>query len=189
MISFLTGQMIDREENVVTLLCRGVGYEVHCSENTLSEIEKAKVVQLWIHTHVREDAFQLFGFATKVERRLFLNLTKVSGIGPKMAIQILSGASLNHIIHAIENKDIKSLTALPRVGKKTAEQMVLTLKGVLVTDDEQKSSPLLNAQKEIYSALIHLGFRSIDVEQVISQLPQDVEFEQGVRESLRQLAQ
>ena len=189
MISFLTGQVIERSESVVTLLCRGVGYEVHCSDNTLEQTEVSKRVQLWIYTHVREDALQLFGFATKVERYLFLNLIKVNGIGPKMAIQILSGASLDTIIQAIEDKDVQALMALPRVGKKTAEQMILTLKGTLIFEPDQKTSPLLSVQKEIYSALIHLGFRSTDIEQVTSQLPQDIEFEQGLRESLKQLAQ
>lgn len=189
MIAFLTGQIIDQDENLITLLCRGVGYEVCCSDNTLAQIATQKVVQLSIYTHVREDALQLYGFASKLEKQLFMSLLKVNGIGPKLAIQILSGASLEQIIQAIENKDIKMLTSLPRVGKKTAEQMVLTLKGVLVSADEQKFTPLANVHKEIYSALVHLGFRSQDVEQVLAKLPEGVEFEQGVRESLRQLSQ
>jgi holliday junction DNA helicase RuvA len=189
MISLLSGQIVDVEEGIMTLLCRGVGYEVHCSSNTLQSVEDKKMAQLWIHTHVREDNISLFGFATKVEKKLFINLIKVNGIGPKLAIQILSGASLEHIINAIETKDIKQLTQLPRVGKKTAEQMVLTLKGVLVTDNEPLQSMALNPHREILSALTHLGFRLPDVELVVSALPQDIDFEQGVRESLRQLSQ
>ena len=189
MISYLSGQLIDNDEGVVTLFCRGVGYEVHCSSNTLNSIEDKKLVQLWIHSHVREDAFLLFGFATKLEKKLFLNLIKVNGIGPKLAIQILSGAALESIVEAIEAKDTKALTALPRVGKKTAEQMVLTLKGVLVSESEPMESIVLNPHKQILSALANLGFRVPDIEQVVAGLPRDIDFEQGVRESLRQLSQ
>lgn len=190
MISFLSGQVIDNEEGVITLLCRGVGYEVSCSNNTIGDLEDRKVVQLWIHTHVREDQFQLFGFSSKVEKKLFLSLIKVNGVGPKLAIQILSGASLDHIIDAIESKDVKALTALPRVGKKTAEQMILTLKGALVVDKSQtQKMEAPKPHKEILSALTNLGFRSAEVEEVVHALPKDVDFEQGVRESLRLLSQ
>ncbi len=190
MISFLSGQVIDNEEGVLTILCRGVGYEVTCSTNTVDDIVERKVVQLWIYTHVREDQFHLFGFSSKIEKRLFLSLIKVNGIGPKLAIQVLSGASLDHIIDAIESKNVKALTALPRVGKKTAEQMILTLKGDLVLE-KQKDNPATQAPKphqEILSALTHLGFRAAEVEEVVYALPKEVEFEEGVRESLRLLS-
>lgn len=191
MISFLSGQVIDNDEGVLTLLCRGVGYEVTCSNNTVEDLTDRKVVQLWIHTHVREDQFQLFGFSSKVEKKLFLSLIKVNGIGPKLAVQVLSGASLDHIIDAIENKNVKALTSLPRVGKKTAEQMILTLKGALVVekDNQQKAVTPANQHKEILSALTNLGFRSTEVEEVVFALPKDVDFEQGVRDSLRRLSQ
>lgn len=189
MISFISGQVIDQEESALTILCRGVGYEVTCSENTISDISSQKVVQLWIYTHVREDSFSLFGFSSKIEKKLFLNLIKVNGIGPKLAIQVLSGASLEHIIDCIEKKDVKALTQLPRVGKKTAEQMILTLKGTLVIDKDSKKEKLYKPHQEILSALVNLGFRMGDVETVVQALPADIEFEQGVRESLRQLSQ
>ena len=188
MISYISGQVIDQEESALTILCRGIGYEVTCSENTITDISDQKVVQLWIYTHVREDSFHLFGFSSKIEKRLFLSLIKVNGVGPKLAIQILSGARLEKIIDAIEAKDVKTLMSLPRVGKKTAEQMILTLKGTLVMDSGAKSTVPRKPHQEILSALVNLGFRSVDVEEVIQVLPVDIEFEQGVRESLRQLS-
>ncbi len=190
MISFLSGQVIDNEEGILTLLCRGVGYEVICSTNTVGDLHDRKIVQLWIHTHVREDQFQLFGFSSKIEKKLFLSLIKVNGIGPKLAIQVLSGASLDHIIDAIEAKDVKALTALPRVGKKTAEQMILTLKGALIVDKGAEKSNVEPARphKEIMSALTNLGFRAAEIEEVVYGLPKDVDFEQGVRDSLRLLS-
>lgn len=190
MISFLSGQVIDNDEGTLTILCRGVGYEVLCSSNTVGDIEGRKIVQLWIHTHVREDQFQLFGFSSKIEKKLFLSLIKVNGIGPKLAVQVLSGASLDHIIDAIEAKDVKALTALPRVGKKTAEQMILTLKGALVVEknEERNKAEPAKPHKEILSALTNLGFRAAEVEEVVYALPSDIDFEQGVRESLRLLS-
>ncbi len=188
MISYLSGQVIDNEEGVLTLLCRGVGYEVFCSTNTLQDITGRKIVQLWIYSHVREDSFQLFGFSTKVEKQLFMSLLKVNGIGPKLAIQILSGATLDHIIDAIEEKNVQALTQLPRVGKKTAEQMILTLKGALVIDKKSDHFTAAKPHKEILSALVNLGFRSQEIEDVVYALPVDIDFEQGVRESLRQLS-
>lgn len=188
MISFISGQVIENDEGVLTVLCRGVGYEVGCSSNTIDDVEGRKVIQLWIHTHVREDQFSLFGFSSKIEKKLFLSLIKVNGIGPKLAIQILSGASLDHIIDSIEAQDVKALTKLPRVGKKTAEQMILTLKGALVIEEEKKTVEQPKPHKEILSALTNLGFRSQEIEEVVYALPTDIDFEQGVRESLRQLS-
>ncbi len=189
MISFLSGQVIDESDGVLTILCRGVGYEVMSSNNTIEDIQDRKVVQLWIHTHVREDQLSLFGFSSKIEKKLFLSLIKVNGVGPKLAIQVLSGASLDQIIDAIENKDVKALTALPRVGKKTAEQMILTLKGALVVDKQESQAPEpVRPHKEILSALTNLGFRSAEVEEVVFALPKDIDFEQGVRDSLRTLS-
>ncbi|MEM7646009.1 MAG: Holliday junction branch migration protein RuvA [Pseudomonadota bacterium] len=189
MISYISGQMIENNEGVLTVLCRGLGYEVTCSQNTIGDIEGLKVIQLWIHTHVREDSLSLFGFSSQVEKKLFLSLIKVSGIGPKLAVQILSGAPLDQIIQAIEDKDIKALTRLPRVGKRTAEQMILTLKGDLVIEEERKTVVPQGSHKDILSALVNLGFRSAEVEDVVSALPHEIDFEQGVRESLRQISQ
>lgn len=190
MISFLSGEIIEEESGTVTLLCRGVGYEIMISTNTLADVEDRKVAQFWIYTHVREDQFNLFGFSSKVEKKLFLSLIKVNGIGPKLAIQILSGATLDHIIDAIETKNVKALTALPRVGKKTAEQMILTLQGVLVVETQKsKTKEVVKPQKEILSALTNLGFRSNEIEEVVMSLPKEMDFEQGVRESLRRLSQ
>lgn len=188
MIAYLSGQVIDQEDGVITLLCRGVGYEVFCSSNTLRDLEGQKVVHLWIHTHVREDAFHLFGFSSKVEKQLFLSLLKVNGIGPKLATQVLSGASLDHIIDAIEEQDVRALTQLPRIGKKTAEQMILTLRGTLVVENHQETFKPSKPHKDILSALLNLGFRAQEVEEVLQNLPGDIDFEQGVRESLRLLS-
>ena len=189
MISYLSGQVIDKEVNELTIVCRGVGYQVFCSQNTLDDITDRKIVQLWIHTHVKEDQLTLFGFSSKVEKKLFLSMLKVNGIGPKLAITALSGASLDTIIDAIEAKDVKGLTKLPRIGKKTAEQMILTLKGQLIDENIPQKQNTNQSQTEIISALTHLGFQQADVEEVVGRLPTSIDFESGVRKCLQDLSQ
>ena len=94
-----------------------MGYELTCSSNTLNEITGESSIKLWVYTHVREDAFHLFGFSTKVEKQLFLSLIKVNGIGPKLAIKVLSGARTESIVSMIDQGDVKGLTGLPKIGK------------------------------------------------------------------------
>jgi len=187
MIGYISGQVIDQSDSEIIVLCRGLGYKVFCSQNTLDDIQGRKVVQLWVHNHVKEDIFALYGFSSKVEQKLFLSLLKVNGIGPKLAIGALSGAPLDVILSAIENEDVKTLVKLPKVGKKTAEQMVLTLRGKLVLE-EAPSTIVPRPHQEIVSALVNLGFAAPNVETVVGQLPSDVEFEQGVRQSLQELS-
>lgn len=185
MIGYVSGVAKFVEANNLIVDVNGVGYELMCSSNTMMDIQLEGPVTLWVYTHVREDALQLFGFSSKVEKKLFESLLKVNGIGPKMATTILSGASLDKIIDAIEAKDIKSLTALPKVGKKIAEQMILTLKGQLVFDESK--SPQAQAHDDVYSALINLGFRSNDVQLVLKELGGELNFEDKLRKALATL--
>ena len=140
----------------------GVGYELACSKNTLGDIVESEIASLFVHTHVREDCISLFGFSSKSEKQLFLSLIKVNGIGPKMASTILSGAALSSIISWINDGDTKSLTTLPKVGKKTAEQMILSLKGQLNKSDVGRSPSQRGVADQIKSAdpgQIHAGLR------------------------------
>jgi Holliday junction DNA helicase RuvA len=172
----------------------GVGYEILASANTLGDLQDltGKAIIIWIHTHVREDAFQLFGFVAKEEKNLFLSLLKVNGVGPKMALSILSGGRVQQLHDMIERGDAKALSSLPKVGKKTAEQIILTLKGKLVIlekDDEMagKKKPAV-LHPEIASALVHLGFKPLAVEQFVTSLPKDANVEEGVRQGLAVLS-
>lgn len=192
MIGALKGQIFSVDEDVVLLDVGGVFYELHCSQGTLSDLSQVlgKTVLLLVYTHVREDSLQLYGFQDKSEKLLFLNLLKVSGIGPKSALHILSGARVDQISAWIELGDVKALTQLPKLGKKTAEQLVLTLRGKLILEPlSQKSNPLEKKQNtSLVSALIHLGFRQIDVEKVVSTLPPELDFEESLRQGLRELS-
>lgn len=189
MIGFLQGTPLDIGEEQLIMNVRGVGYEVSCSSNTLESIADRDVVQLLIYTHVREDQLQLFGFHSKVEKSLFLSLIKVNGIGPKMAIKILSAAKTDSILSMIDNGDVKGLTKLPKVGKKTAEQMILSLKGKLVMDEDKNAANNFVARNDIVSALVNLGFRLNDVEEVVGQMDVSTDLQEGVRKGLTALTQ
>lgn len=194
MISSLRGKIIHHDEDgVLTVDVNGVGYEVQCSTNSMDELVAQSVskqeVPLLIQTFVREDAISLFGFATSVEKQMFTSLVKVNGVGPKMAIKILSGATLNQLSQMIEAGDVKALSGLPKVGKKTAEQLVLTLKGKLVfsEDSSPKKSSSNKPRSEVVSALVNLGFRLQDVEKVVEDMPKDMDLQSGIRHGLAAL--
>lgn len=195
MIAFLRGSILAVNTDSAVVDVHGVGYEVQASLDTLGQLQDyagtPKEAHLWIHTHVREDAFLLFGFLTSADKEFFLSLLKVNGVGPKMAMNIMSGASTEQIVSMIENEDVKALSKLPKVGKKTAEQMILTLKGKLVlsaTTATNKSDSENIARDKAYaqvsSALVNLGFRNVDVDQAVSQLPQGLNLEDGIRQGL-----
>ncbi len=188
MISYLQGAILTQDDETVVINVRGVGYEAWCSAHTLAALSGLSQVQVWVHTHVREDNIQLFGFATRAERELFHSLVKINGIGPKVAMKILSGAPLASLVQMIDDGDVRGLSSLPKVGKKTAEQIILALKGKLVIGDEQSPKVGFAARSDIISALVNLGFKIQDVEKVVDKLEPSVAFEDGVKVGLSQLA-
>jgi Holliday junction DNA helicase RuvA len=188
MIGFLQGQVMETLADGVLLNVRGVGYDVSCSQNTLNELVGKTNVQLWIYTHVREDLFQLYGFAAKAEKELFLSLLQVSGIGPKVATRILSGAPLSYIVQMIESADVKGLSKLPKVGKKTAEQIVLDLRGKIGGVEMGPARMVFAARADIVSALVNLGFKVSDVEKTVDQMDAATDFEEGIKRGLSQLS-
>ncbi len=188
MIGHLRGKPIIAEtSNEVIIDVRGVGYSLLCSENTITSINGQASCSVWVYTHVREDNIQLFGFSTMNEKKLFLSLLKVNGVGPKLAIGVLSAMATDEIISLIDNGDVKGLVKLPKVGKKTAEQIILSLKGKLVIDEGSKR--YFSTKKDIVSALVNLGFRLADVEFVVDKLSDDTTVQDGVREALASLSQ
>ena len=186
MISYLQGRPLRVAADHMILLVQGVGYELHCSTQTLQAVDGRAFVELWVHTHVREDTLALFGFATETEKALFLSLLKVNGIGPKSAVQALSGAPTEQIVQWIEDSNVSALTKLPKIGKKSAEQIVLTLQGKLVRAGEA-GGPQFKARPQIVSALVNLGFRLAEVEKAVDQMPPDVDLEGGLRQGLAAL--
>ena len=142
MIAKLTGKLDQKQPNTIIIDVGGVGYEVIIPVSTFYELgEPGSDVSLRIHTNVREDAIQLFGFWTAREKELFLRLTSVSGIGPKLAITMLSGMAAAELISAIRNNDIARLTTVPGVGRKTAERLVVELRDKLAKMTFEEGEP------------------------------------------------
>ena len=130
MIGHLKGRLLSKKPNLVLIDVQGVGYEVHIPVTTFYDLPgEGGEVALRVHTHVREDALVLYGFASQREKDFFLKLVAISGIGPKLAVSILSGARVEELAQAVSAGDLAKLTAIPGVGRKTAERILLELKG------------------------------------------------------------
>ena len=191
MIGFLEGQIFDVTADQFILKVNGVGYEVSATAQTLSDVQilMGQNIQIWIYSHIREDAFQLFGFLTRPEKEFFTQLLKVNGIGPKSALTVMSGAPVMQIQSWIEAGDAKALSALPKIGKKTAEQIVLTLQGklVLIETSKNKSNLKSETHRQIASALVNLGFKSQLVDEFVGSVTATSTLEEGVRLGLQKL--
>jgi Holliday junction DNA helicase RuvA len=163
MIAHLRGKLLAKHPNHVVVETTGVGYEATISIPTFSELpECGAEVALHIHTHVREDQIALYGFLHLTEKRLFEKLITVSGIGPKLAITILSGMAAGEMTRAIRGNDLARLTKIPGIGKKTAERMVLELRDKLpeVGDITTPAASTLSAvEEDVLSALLNLGYQ------------------------------
>lgn len=162
MIAHLRGTLLEKQPNLVVIGVGGVGYAVTIPVSTYSKLgEVGQEVSLYTHTHVREDALGLFGFSTRDEKGLFENLITVSGIGPRLAVTILSGLAAGELREAIGVGDVARLTRIPGVGKKTGERMVLELRDRLVASGaaggEQGAGAGDPIERDVVSALLNLG--------------------------------
>jgi Holliday junction DNA helicase RuvA len=172
MIAHLRGTLISKHPNQAIVEAAGVGYEVNISIPTFSALPALGAeVALFIHTHVREDALSLFGFLRSEEKQLFEKLLSVSGIGPKLAITILSGMPADAMVAAIKGNGLASLTRIPGIGKKTAERMVLELRDKLdafgVAAVAVAVSPV---EEDVVSALVNLGYQRPAAERTLARL-------------------
>lgn len=173
MIAHLRGKLITKHPNQAVVEAGGVGYEVNITIPTFSSLPGLnQEVALFIHTHVREDALALFGFLKPEEKQLFERLISVSGIGPRLAVTILSGMPADAMIAAIKGNNVAALTRIPGIGKKTAERMVLELRDKLEAFSvpaaaAAAASPL---EEDVLSALVNLGYQRPQAEKVISGL-------------------
>lgn len=171
MIAHLRGKLISKHPNQATVEAAGVGYEVNISIPTFSDLPSlGSEVALFIHTHVREDALALFGFLRSEEKQLFEKLISVSGIGPKLAITILSGMQAEAMVAAIKGNNVALLTRIPGIGKKTAERMVLELRDKLEAFGVPPTAVASPAEEDVLSALVNLGYNRALVEKALAQL-------------------
>lgn len=195
MIGYLRGTLLSLRPEEVLLDVGGVGYAVHIPLSTYYELEscpRGQPVGLYIHTHLREAELALFGFWTEGEKRLFERLIAVSGIGPRLARVILSGIGPEELTAALVSGDAARLTAVPGVGRKTAERMVLELQervGDLAV--EGPSPSVVPADREVVSALVNLGYKTSQAEKAVTQARREfpeAEFHELLRSSLKRLS-
>jgi len=172
MIAHLRGRLLAKHPNQAVVETGGVGYDVTISVPTFSDLPGiGSEVALHIHTHVREDLIALYGFLRPAEKQLFEKLITVSGIGPKLAITILSGMAADEMVGAIRGNDIARLTRIPGIGKKTAERMVLELRDKLPPQGvgEASAAPVMSAMEEdVLSALVNLGYQRAAAERALA---------------------
>jgi holliday junction DNA helicase RuvA len=194
-IAQVRGRLLRKEPQEAIVDVGGVGYRVAIPLSTFYRIgEPGDEVTLLTHTHVREDALALFGFLTADEQALFERLIAVSGVGPKLALSILSGIEAPDLVAALRASDVPRLTRIPGVGKKTAERLVLELKdkvqGLAATEEAAGPSPVSRAKEDLVSALVHLGYSRPEAEKGVDRALKEGEgrFEDILRRTLRILS-
>jgi Holliday junction DNA helicase RuvA len=186
MIGSLKGILISKSATNVLLDVSGVGYQVSVPLNALPELpETGNEAFLYVYTHVREDAIQLFGFLSQEEKRIFTTLLSISGIGPRVALNIISGISHDDFLKAVEAEDITLLTRVPGLGKKTAHRIVLELKGKL----PRLEKPADRLFDDALSALVNLGYRKTEALEALEKARKSGggDIESLLRESLKYL--
>jgi Holliday junction DNA helicase RuvA len=194
-IAQLTGTLSEKRVQRLTVDVGGVGYDVHVPLSTYYAVgEPGARVQLRIHTHVREDSLQLFGFATTLELTLFEKLLGVNGVGPKVALGVLSGIEPQEFVRAIKGNDLGRLTSIPGVGKKTAERLVIELRDKMPTGVAEPSTaatgPDADVRADVLSALGNLGYQRAAAEKAADRAlarSDKRDFEILLRESLKEL--
>jgi Holliday junction DNA helicase RuvA len=190
-IARLEGRLAEKATDCVVLDVVGVGYEVHVPLSTFLELpDEGKTVALRIHTHVREEAFTLYGFLTDAERAAFRLLIGISGVGPRLALAILSGTPLPRLVAAIRDADKAALRGIPGVGPKTADRILVELRDRLDRlPPLDAAEPATDVEKATVSALENLGYPRTQAEKVVraalEQLPAGSALEDVVREALR----
>jgi Holliday junction DNA helicase RuvA len=217
MIGYIKGRVLFQSDNQVTLMVgpneeSGVGYSVFVPQSVAyRELREGQRVSFWIHTHVREDALDLYGFLTSTEKEFFLGLTSVNGIGPKLAITVLGHASPAMLESAIESEDRDALTGIPGVGKKTVERLLIELRdwikkrksqglglnAVAKSNEIQGSSEVfaaLHVFNDAKQALLSLGYREQEIQKALqgvksaNQSVTDLSLDQVIKGSLRELS-
>jgi len=190
MIGRITGTLLGIEQQTALVDVGGVGYEIECPISTLCELPTVgETVTLLTHFVVREDAQLLFGFLTHDDRESFRILIKISGVGPKLAIGVLSGLSGEELAAAVERDDVATLTRLPGVGKKTAERLLVELRGRMTSAGHTQSLADSSPIEEAVLGLIALGYKETEARKAINALPKDPEAtpETLIRSSLKQM--
>jgi len=187
MIAYLDGELVDLQPGQAVIATGGVGYEVRLPLSAHPHLAGRQRVALWIHTHVREDQLALFGFPSRSERDTFRALISVSGVGPRMALALLSGLSPEELAVAIESEQWRRLAAVPGIGKRTAERLIVELKGKLMPT---ATAGGVSLREDAVSALVNLGYALRVAEEVVAEILRatpEVELGELLRRALQSL--
>ena len=191
MIGRIQGILVSVHPPRLLVDCQGIGYEIDVPMSTLYQLpETNQKITLLTHFQVREDAQQLFGFATETEREAFRQLIKISGVGSRTALAVLSGMSVNELAQAIAMQEAGRLTQVPGIGKKTAERLCLELKGKLAPDlgIVGGKPQAIEASSEVLQALLALGYSEKEAHLALKQIPPDTTVSDGIRMGLKYLS-
>lgn len=186
MIGSLRGKIVSKKPDAVIVEVGGVGYSVHVPVSLLSSLpQEGTEVFLYVHTHVREDALQLYGFPSEDEKKVFTTLLGVTGIGPKMALNILSGIPTKDFLHALDSEDVAMLCRIPGLGKKTAHRLILELKEKLPV----AHGPRDRVFEDTLSALVNLGYKKSEAQESLERALKRgfTQIEDLLKESLKYL--
>lgn len=189
MIGKLSGRLIERHPPQIVLDVHGVGYEIDVPMSTYYQLPAiGSEVILYTHLLVREDAHQLYGFLTEEERRVFRQLLKISGVGARTALSVLSGMSVTELYAAVAAQDSARFIKVPGIGKKTAERLLLELKGKLDITVEEGAVAGAQQSSDILNALLALGYNDKEAAWAVRQLPAGCAVAEGIRQALKSLA-
>ena len=180
MYRYIIGIVTEQDSNNITLECNNVGYQVFVSNPYSYELNNE--YKVYLYNHIREDENSLYGFKTKEELELFLKLIGVKGLGPKTAIGILAGGKASGVIDAIERENILYLQKFPKVGEKLARQIILDLRGKLVTGTEKNE-----VNNELVEALVSLGYKKQDISKIAKEIDKSLSIENQIKEALKLL--
>lgn len=183
MYSYIKGLVTDIDSGYIVVEANGIGYTIYTANPYSFELERE--VKVYLYHHIREDEQALYGFVSKEEKDLFLKLINVKGLGCKMALPMLATGSIAGIIDAIERENILYLKKFPKIGDKVARQIILDLKGKLVSNTEVSTTDSMN--DELSEALKALGYKPVDIKKVIPKVHSDVTIEEQIKEALRLL--
>ncbi len=181
MYNYFKGIITIIESNSITIEINGIGYKIFTPNPYL--FKEGNIETIYLYNHVREEENLLYGFKTEDERQLFLKLINVKGLGPKVAMPILATGSINGIIDAVDRENILYLTKFPKIGEKLARQIILDLKGKLVSFDKKE----IKSNEELVLVLESLGYKNADIKKVITQINDSLPIEEQVKEALKLL--
>jgi Holliday junction DNA helicase RuvA len=189
MIGRLTGTLLEKHPPQILVDVHGVGYEVDVPMSTFYNLPaQGEKVALFTHFSVREDAQQLYGFGSAREREVFRTLIRISGVGPKLALSVLSGMNVDELAQAVALQETGRLVKIPGVGKKTAERLLLELKGKLADALPSVAGSPAHVANDALNALMALGYSDKEALPVLKQLPEDLSLEESIRQALKLLA-